>query len=100
MASETVVIIDLNGPLSFACGHIPTAIDLSIAKKISPGFSPKIKTSSLSLIAEVLTANLSSVGQMLQQNLASLTLGIFLQEFPDGKDPDRVYRKISFLRHP
>jgi len=43
MASETVVIIDLNGPLSFACGHIPTAIDLSIAKNNLTRFLPKDK---------------------------------------------------------
>jgi len=43
MASETVVIIDLNGLLSFACGHIPTAIYLSIAKTNLTKFLPKDK---------------------------------------------------------
>ena len=51
MADGKVVIIVENGPQSYARGHMPTAIDFSGAKKKShQEFSPKIKTSSLSLI--------------------------------------------------
>jgi hypothetical protein len=65
MAKGKVVIIDENGPQSYARGHIPTAIDFSSAKKILPRFSPKIIKTSSFLIAGVLAAELSSVGLML-----------------------------------
>ena len=43
MAGGTVVIIDVNGPKSYALGHIPTAIDFSSAKNNLTKFLPKDK---------------------------------------------------------
>jgi len=43
MADGKVVIIVENGPQSYARGHMPTAIDFSSAKKISPRILPKDK---------------------------------------------------------
>ena len=43
MADGKVVIIDVNGPQSYARGHIPTAIDFSSAKKNLTKILPKDK---------------------------------------------------------
>ena len=43
MTGGTVVIIDVNGPKSYARGHIPTAIDFSSANNNLSKFLPKDK---------------------------------------------------------